>query len=825
MAEQLRKRIEALKLRKAAAEDALAAPKPPAAQPARAESPPQVPPSASVNKAAPSLPLANLPPAFMSPHNAVVKYRDSIKDPLCAPFSTGNAVALFRALLGSFSDVAVSRGKRGRSPTGEDEVGGSTRTQSNMHVSVGQEQQQQQQQQQRGHVPDDGRQISLDAPNEDYKKVNTNGHDTTSSSLRTVAFHFFPHLKARCFTNSAKGEGNGNDSSSISFSKSPDAIGRPGKTARDEAGSVIVSGKLHAPCRSVNNYAMVCPIAHGVYGVVYSATERQPAAMHTDGATKRGSRMFALKQVRKRWLAESEVGFPPYLLREFDLLLRLRHPNIVRAREVVLLDKVRGSDEDAERGGGLFGSRNETPPHAQGAGEGAATMRGEEMRKMSENCDNSNHSASNVEKPSGDAGEVQQKLPRVSENMRDVYLVMEHCPYDLKSFMYRNHEGGFRLHLSSRNTHPDAPKNFLSRVKCVMQQLFSGLAFLHDHRILHRDIKTSNILISSEGLVKLCDFGLARLYREGQDLTTNVVTLMYRAPELHFGLRDYSYRLDVWSLACIMAELFLQEPLFHAEEEARHFACICDTIGIPTEETFSGLYKLQDAVRVMRSLKQYNRDNKLSEVFARSPRAGASTLPPSGLDLLQRILRWNPMERLSAREALNHEFFREDPLPCSPDELLRPLPSAVVAGGGASKQVTPISKEAKLAEPTSGSDAVPQGNTEARQGDLDRVKSLPPEEEQNTVADALAEKTADATSLLDQARRGGTEGSGAHEIMPDVPGSPMSDTNPKQSTVGSHKSMRDGVSPVSEDEAHRVSHQARLQANKDCDDSALSNGQ
>uniref|UniRef100_A0A0A9W723 Cyclin-dependent kinase G-1 n=1 Tax=Lygus hesperus TaxID=30085 RepID=A0A0A9W723_LYGHE len=86
------------------------------------------------------------------------------------------------------------------------------------------------------------------------------------------------------------------------------------------------------------------------------------------------------------------------------------------------------------------------------------------------------------------------------------------------------------LHISSTNVSPDAPTALVSRVKCIVYQILSGLKFLHDRRILHRDLKSSNILLDKTGRVKLCDFGLARHYQEGQALTPTVVTLLYRAP-------------------------------------------------------------------------------------------------------------------------------------------------------------------------------------------------------------------------------------------------------------------------------------------------------
>ncbi|CBH09512.1 protein kinase, putative [Trypanosoma brucei gambiense DAL972] len=691
MAELLRKKIEALKSRKAAAEEPVVTPQSSSTTAALAPSSSLPSSSTTVTAAAPaqvkstcSVPLANLPPAFVSPYTAVVKYRDTVKDPLCAQFTTSVAVELFKTFIQQRhrGNVSVHAQKRARS-----EDFGATerpvRSKGDNDSAKNEEEVQQQREegyQHQHHNNSSGEGESLSGVGSGGDGINKNIVHFTHPPLCTVVSYFLPYLEARCFTHSDVKDREGKTTWASEAPDVPSLLQGYAtslhKNVKSSVKAIRVSGKTRPPCRSVNEYVPVGQIAHGVYGVVYRATEANGSSSSGGG---RG-RKFALKQVKQRWLEESEVGFPPYLLREFDLLLRLRHPNIVCGREVVLLDKKSNSSKASKQ--------QEVKPATGTTG-----------REVSNEVGRHNHRTDNVQKtkeeptasgnddglPSscnqgGDKKEEeppQIKTKLSADKMKDVYLVMEYCPYDLKAFIYHRKGVAALLHLSSANKHPDAPRCFLSRVKCVMQQLFTGVAFLHDHRILHRDIKTSNILISSTGEVKLCDFGLGRHYREGQELTANVVTLMYRAPELHFGITDYSYKMDMWSLGCIMAEIFLKEPLFRAEEESRHFAVICDVIGIPTEETFSGLYKMHEVTRLMRSLKRYNRENTLQQIFSRSNHSGAATLPPSGMDLLNRILRWNPIDRLSAREALEHKFFHEDPLPCMPEELLAPLPTTV----------------------------------------------------------------------------------------------------------------------------------------------------
>ena len=109
----------------------------------------------------------------------------------------------------------------------------------------------------------------------------------------------------------------------------------------------------------------------------------------------------------------------------------------------------------------------------------------------------------------------------------------------------------------------------IGEVKCLLIQLLEAVAHLHDNWILHRDLKTSNILLSHQGILKVGDFGLAREY--GSPLkayTPVVVTLWYRAPELLLGCKEYSTPIDIWSVGCIFGELLTLEPVFQGKFEA-----------------------------------------------------------------------------------------------------------------------------------------------------------------------------------------------------------------------------------------------------------------
>ncbi|GMH01172.1 hypothetical protein Nepgr_003011 [Nepenthes gracilis] len=222
-------------------------------------------------------------------------------------------------------------------------------------------------------------------------------------------------------------------------------------------------------------------------------------------------------------------------------------------------------------------------------------------------------------------------------------MVMEYMEHDLKGL------------IQSRNQ-PFSQ----SEVKCLMLQLLEGVKYLHDHWVLHRDLKTSNLLLNNKGELKICDFGMSRQYGSPlKPYTPWVVTLWYRAPELLLGAKEYSTAVDMWSVGCIMAELLSNKPLFDGKTEFDQLDKIFKTLGTPTERIWPGYLQLP-GVKINIVQHPYN---VLHKKFPRTSFTGSPVLSDLGLDLLSQLLTYDPDKRITAEDALNHGWFHEVPLP------------------------------------------------------------------------------------------------------------------------------------------------------------------
>jgi len=210
-------------------------------------------------------------------------------------------------------------------------------------------------------------------------------------------------------------------------------------------------------------------------------------------------------------------------------------------------------------------------------------------------------------------------------------LVFEFLDQDLKKYLDSNGNRGL-----------DAPKT-----KSFLWQLLKGISHCHENRVLHRDLKPQNLLINRDGELKLADFGLARSFGiPVRSYTHEVVTLWYRSPEVLLGSRHYSTPIDVWSVGCIFAEIASGRPLFPGKNGKDQLLKIFQVLGTPTLKEWPGMAELPD----------YRPNYTIYKA------QGLANIPLniSGLDLLQAFLRYEPSERISAEEALEHPYFKRD---------------------------------------------------------------------------------------------------------------------------------------------------------------------
>ncbi len=197
-----------------------------------------------------------------------------------------------------------------------------------------------------------------------------------------------------------------------------------------------------------------------------------------------------------------------------------------------------------------------------------------------------------------------------------------------------------------------------SEIKTLMLQIVSATQHLHSHWILHRDLKTSNLLMNNRGEIKLADFGMARYTASPPPkLTQLVVTLWYRSPELLLGAESYGFEVDIWSLGCIFGELLTKDPLFQGKNEVDQLSKIFARLGPPTKENWPTFRSLPNAKALHPVL------SSSSPSTTKHPPLSFPYLTTSGLRLLTSLLSLNPATRPTTSEILSHPYFREDPRP------------------------------------------------------------------------------------------------------------------------------------------------------------------
>ncbi|CCU82891.1 MAP kinase-II [Blumeria hordei DH14] len=184
-------------------------------------------------------------------------------------------------------------------------------------------------------------------------------------------------------------------------------------------------------------------------------------------------------------------------------------------------------------------------------------------------------------------------------------------------------------------------------------QILCGLKYVHSANVLHRDLKPGNLLVNADCELKICDFGLARGFSVDPEenagyMTEYVATRWYRAPEIMLSFQSYTKAIDVWSVGCILAELLGGRPFFKGRDYVDQLNQILHVLGTPNEETLAriGSPRAQEYVRNL----PFMAKRPFAQIF---PNAN-----PDALDLLNRMLAFDPASRISVEEALEHPYLQ-----------------------------------------------------------------------------------------------------------------------------------------------------------------------
>jgi len=237
------------------------------------------------------------------------------------------------------------------------------------------------------------------------------------------------------------------------------------------------------------------------------------------------------------------------------------------------------------------------------------------------------------------------------EKPDDIFLnlVMEYIPETIHRTL-RNHTKAKKL----------VP---IMYTKVYMYQVCRAIAYIHSLGICHRDIKPQNLLLNTRTHdVKLCDFGSAKVLVKGEANVAYICSRYYRAPELVFEATEYTTKIDVWSLGCVMAELLLGNPLFPGDSGVDQLIEIIKILGTPAKDEIKAMNPNHTSFKFPQI-----KAHPWHKVFR-------NKAPPTAVDLVSKFLKYKPEARLDPFEALTHNFFDELREPSARLPNGKPLP-------------------------------------------------------------------------------------------------------------------------------------------------------
>jgi len=224
--------------------------------------------------------------------------------------------------------------------------------------------------------------------------------------------------------------------------------------------------------------------------------------------------------------------------------------------------------------------------------------------------------------------------PATIETLRDVYIVQSLMETDL-----------YKLLKTQRLSN--------DHICYFLYQILRGLKYIHSANVLHRDLKPSNLLLNTTCDLKICDFGLARVADPEHDhtgfLTEYVATRWYRAPEIMVNSKGYSQSIDMWAVGCILAEMLSNRPLFPGKHYLDQLNLILGVLGSPTPSDLQSI--LNDKARCYLASLPYKPKIPFAKIF--------TAADPSALDLLEKMLMFNPSTRITVTQALQHPYLEQ----------------------------------------------------------------------------------------------------------------------------------------------------------------------
>lgn len=192
-------------------------------------------------------------------------------------------------------------------------------------------------------------------------------------------------------------------------------------------------------------------------------------------------------------------------------------------------------------------------------------------------------------------------------------------------------------------------------MKAYIYQLCRSLAYIHSLGICHRDIKPQNLLCNPETFVlKLCDFGSAKILVQGEPNVSYICSRYYRAPELIFGATDYQCSIDTWSAGCVLAELLLGVPLFPGESGVDQLVEIIKVLGTPSHEEIKKMNQNYNDYKFPQV-----KPHPWNKVFPARSQSSEKKAVEQAIDLVSNLLKYDPEQRSSPIKACAHPFFDE----------------------------------------------------------------------------------------------------------------------------------------------------------------------